>query len=75
MITAKVTSKGQITIPRKVREKLGIHPGEEVGFEEKEGMVVMKKALTVSPFDKWTGMLRHQKGKKTDEIIRGLRGE
>ncbi len=35
MITAKVTSKGQITLPKKIREKLGVHPGEELGFEEK----------------------------------------
>lgn len=75
MIVAKVTSKGQITIPKKVREKLGVHPGEDVGFEEKGGVVVMKKAVTRSPFDKWVGTLRHQKGKKTDDILKDLRGE
>lgn len=75
MIVAKVTSKGQVTIPKKVREKLGVHPGEDVGFEEKEGVVVMKKAITKSPFDKWVGTLRRQKGKKTDDIIKDLRGE
>ena len=40
MIVAKVTSKGQVTIPKKVRERLGVHPGEDVGFEEKEGIVL-----------------------------------
>jgi hypothetical protein len=29
MITAKVTSKGQVTIPKEIREKLGVHPGED----------------------------------------------
>ncbi len=52
MIVAKVTTKGQITIPRKVRERLGVRPGEGVGFEEKNGLVYIKKALTKSPFDK-----------------------
>ena len=75
MIIAKVTSKGQITIPKKVREKLGVHPGEDVGFEEKDGIVFIKKAVTKSPFDKWAGKLHRQKGKKTDDIIRDLRGE
>lgn len=75
MIVAKVTSKGQVTIPKKIREKLGVHPGEDVGFEEKEGVVVMKKAITKSPFDKWVGTLRRQKEKKTDDIIKDLRGE
>lgn len=30
MLTARVTSKGQITIPKKVREKMGIHTGEDL---------------------------------------------
>ena len=29
----RVTSKGQVTIPRKVRERLGITPGSEVDFQ------------------------------------------
>jgi AbrB family looped-hinge helix DNA binding protein len=37
MIVAKITSKGQVTIPKKVRQKLGVGPGETVGFEEKNG--------------------------------------
>jgi len=75
MITARVTSKGQVTIPKKVREKLGVHPGEDVGFEEREGVMVMRKAVTKSPFDKWVGSLRRLKGRKTDDIIRDMRGE
>lgn len=34
MPKAKVTSKGQVTIPKKVREKLEIHPGDEITFKE-----------------------------------------
>lgn len=75
MVVAKITSKGQITIPKKVRERLGVHPGEDVGFEEKDGMIFIKKAVKKSPFDRWVGKLRHQKGKKADDIIRDLRGE
>jgi antitoxin PrlF len=75
MITAKVTSKGQVTIPKKVREKLGIHPGEDVGFEEKDGVVILKKTVKKSPFDIWVGALKKPKGSRTDAIIRNLRGE
>lgn len=75
MIVAKVTSKGQITIPKKVREALGVHPGEDIGFEEKDGVMVIKKALAKSPFDQWVGALRHLKGEKADDIIRDMRGE
>lgn len=36
MPKAKVTSKGQITVPKKVREKLDIHPGDEITFKEND---------------------------------------
>jgi len=32
MVTATITSKGQITIPRSVRESLHLHSGDRVGF-------------------------------------------
>jgi len=74
MIVAKVTSKGQVTIPKKVRERLGVHPGEDVGFEEKEGVVVITKAVTKSPFDKWMGKLAKLEGQKSDDLVKELRG-
>ena len=74
MITAKVTSKGQITLPKKVRDDLGVLPGETVGFEERDGIFLIKKAVRKSPFDKWAGVLKG-KGKSADEIIEDLRGE
>jgi AbrB family looped-hinge helix DNA binding protein len=75
MLTAKVTSKGQITIPRQVRAKLGVRPGEGIGFEEKDGIFYIKKAVKKSPFDKWVGRLKPLKGKKSDAIIGELRGK
>jgi AbrB family looped-hinge helix DNA binding protein len=74
MITAKVTSKGQITIPKEVREKLGVQPGEDVGFEEKGDMILIRKALTKSPFDRWVGKLKHLRGKRSDDVVREIRG-
>jgi antitoxin PrlF len=74
MIVAKVTSKGQVTIPKKVRDRLGVHPGEDVGFEEKEGVMVITKAVTKSPFDKWVGKLRKLEGQRSDDLVKELRG-
>jgi antitoxin PrlF len=74
MIVAKITSKGQITIPRKVREKLGVHPGEDVGFEEQDGRVFIAKALTKGPFDKWVGRLNRLEGRRSDDLVREMRG-
>ena len=74
MIVARVTSKGQVTIPKEVREKLGVHAGEEVGFEEKESLLVISKVVTKSPFDKWVGKLKHLEGQRSDDLIREARG-
>jgi AbrB family looped-hinge helix DNA binding protein len=74
MITARVTSKGQVTIPKEVRERLGVHPGEEVGFEEKKGVLIIRKVVTRSPFDKWAGKLKHLKGRRSDDLVREARG-
>ena len=38
MIIAKVTSKGQITIPDEILRRLGVYPGKEEGFEEWEAI-------------------------------------
>jgi len=69
-----VTSKGQVTIPKEVREKLGVHAGEDIGFEEREGLFVVSKVVTTSPFDKWVGKLKHLKGRRSDDLIKEARG-
>jgi AbrB family looped-hinge helix DNA binding protein len=74
MITAKVTSKGQVTIPKEIREKLGVHPGEDVGFEEMNNLLVISKVVTKSPFDKWVGKLKHLEGQRSDDLVREARG-
>ena len=74
MIIARATSKGQITIPKKVRERLGVHPGEHLSFEEKDGLLVVSKVVTKSPFEKWVGKLNHLKGRRSDDLIKEARG-
>lgn len=74
MITAKVTSKGQVTIPKEIREKLGVHPGEDVGFEERDNLLVISKVVTKSPFDKWVGKLKNLEGQRSDDLVREARG-
>jgi len=75
MVTAKVTSKGQITIPKEIREKLGISPGEEIGFVERRGVFFIRKPMKRSPFEKWMGRLTDLKGSESDKIINNLRGK
>lgn len=42
----KITSKGQVTIPQRFRLKFGLLPHSEVAFEEIEGGVVIRPALS-----------------------------
>ena len=75
MLTAKITSKGQITLPLKIRQRLGVQAGETISFEEaKEGYLV-KKVLKKSPFDPWVGSLKLLRGKKSDNLVEEMRGQ
>ena len=75
MLTAKITTKGQITIPKAVREKLGLSTGEDLLFEEKDEVFIIKKVIRKSPFDKWVGYLKKAKGTTSDNLIEELRGK
>jgi AbrB family looped-hinge helix DNA binding protein len=74
MATAKVTSKGQITVPKGVRAKLGLAPGDELEFVEEEGQFVIRKRVRRSPFDRYLGYLARKRGQDPDDIVRELRG-
>ena len=39
----RVTTKGQVTIPQNIREKLGIFPASEIDFIEEQGRVYLVK--------------------------------
>lgn len=73
-----VTTKGQVTIPKPVREAMGIKPGDEVVFEETDGgYVIQKDAPTTDegtdPFEKYRGIADSEA--TMPERMRRLRGE
>lgn len=74
-----VTSKGQVTIPKRVRDHLGITPGTAVEFElQQDGRVVVRKVgrkppRKASPFGRIRG--RATAGMSTDEIMALTRAE
>lgn len=53
---SRVTAKGQVTIPKEIREELGIQPGDEVTFEEAESGYVVRKEVDESRFETWRGI-------------------
>lgn len=52
-----VSAKGQVTIPAEIRERLGIHPGDDVTFETTEQGYVLRKVPADDRFDEWHGAI------------------
>lgn len=45
-MTHKVGPKGQVVIPKAIRDRVGIGPGDHVFFDEEQGGVRIRKAIT-----------------------------
>jgi len=53
---AKITSKGQITVPHEIRRALGVRPGDHLVFEQDGSEVRVKAVRVKSPFEKFRGI-------------------
>ena len=69
---AKVAERGQVTIPKVLRERLGIRPGTVLEFKEVQGKLVAVKAAAMDTIDQFYGKLGC--GRRTDDVMRELRG-
>lgn len=74
----KITTKGQVTIPQHIRERLGLLPNTEVEFEIRDDAVLLRKVHG----DRRRGraLVAHMRGRAdteltTDEIMALTRGE
>jgi AbrB family looped-hinge helix DNA binding protein len=68
-----VSEKGQITIPKPLRVRLGLRTGQVLDVREERGRLVMSKRVSNDPFEKYFGILKL--GRRTDDIMKELRGE
>lgn len=68
-----VSEKGQVTVPKRLRERLDIRPGDELDFAEEDGRLVASKSAPQDPVGSVYGSVRLDHS--TDEIIRELRGD
>ncbi len=75
---ARITSKGQITVPRDIRRTLGVHPGDSLLFESDGAGVRVRPVRAKSPFEKYRGVGNPgiPSGRKAvRDWIRRLRGQ
>lgn len=77
-----LNSKGQVTIPAHLRDKYGLHPGDEVEVVDRDGILqVVRREGAESRGQRLARRLRNTatgpdvEGMSTDEIMALLRGE
>jgi antitoxin PrlF len=84
-----VTRKGQVTIPKKVRDAMGLVPGSRVEFVIEPNRIVLRKGQSTEPngpaprkgippevFAQWRGYLDDKLlAGSVDELMEMLRGE
>lgn len=75
----RITSKGQVTIPIEIRERLGLLPNSEVEFAIEGGAVRIRKARGRHRRGRGRSIVEHLKGKATshmttDQIMALVRG-
>jgi antitoxin PrlF len=68
-----VSEKGQVTIPKALRERLGIRPGQALDLEEDSGRIIVTKADETDPVERLYGILPADP--TTDAFIASIRGD
>lgn len=59
-MVSRLTTKGQVTIPKPLRESLGLEPGHELEFEEREGTLLVRRRTPVNPLQQLVGLVRER---------------
>jgi AbrB family looped-hinge helix DNA binding protein len=67
-----VSEKGQVTIPKPLRDRLGLPNGQVLEVRERKGKLILEKRSSRDAVDDLYGILKL--GRRTDEIMEELRG-
>ncbi len=70
---AVVSEKGQITIPKPLREELGLKPGTILEFQSSQGKLVAWKNVQDDPFVKWRGRGKLPRRQTVDSYLNKVR--
>jgi AbrB family looped-hinge helix DNA binding protein len=78
-VATNITSKGQVTIPKRVRDAMGLKPGAEVDVEFRDGSAVISPTRKAgkSDFRKRADKVRgtmNLRGMTTEEYLDWIRG-
>jgi AbrB family looped-hinge helix DNA binding protein len=78
-MTTVVSEKGQVTIPKELRNKLGLAAGTVIDFNAERGVLIGRKKMQTDLNSTWTGagkpFLRKLSLKNTDDYLRLVRDD
>ena len=72
--SAIVSEKGQVTIPKMLRARLGLTAGTVLVFEERQGTLVASRAVAEDPIRRLVG-LGERRGVDVDRWLAASRGQ
>jgi len=70
---ARITSKGQVTVPHEIRRALGVRPGDKLLFEKDGAEFRVKPVRTKSPFAKYRGIGNRGMSSGRKGVVRWVR--
>lgn len=70
---AKITSKGQITVPHEIRRALGVRAGDRLEFEKEGNAVRVRPVHTRSVFAKYRGIGTPGIGRGKKAVVKYIR--
>ena len=72
-VAARVTSKGQVTVPKVVRDALGIREGDEIIFRVEDGRAVLARTANFLDLAGTVSVPASKRNVAWDEVIRRTR--
>lgn len=70
-----VSEKGQVTIPKALRDQLGLSTGTVLDFTSEKGRLIAVKEIGNDPFAKWRGRGRLPIGKNAAAYLKSIRDD
>jgi len=69
-----LSSKGQVTIPKSVRDRLGLRPGMRIEFRAERGRLIGTKSLPIEALRRWRGRGKLPGNPSVDAYLDDVRG-
>jgi len=73
-MNAILSEKGQVTIPKAIRDDLGLAPGAILDFTEDQGRIIVRKVMPQNPISAWRGRGKLPTGNSVNDYLNASRG-